>query len=428
MSSPQTSAPYRIVDLFSGCGGLSRGFEWTGRFATEFGVELHRHPAETFAANLRNSKGGRPHVFIGNVEKLLESDASLWRELNSAGITKPGEVHVLVGGPPCQGFSRNGVRRYEDDSRAVRFYDDPRNHLYKCFLRILEVLSPPLVLIENVREFLNFGGGKFSRDLLKRLDELGYDVVHRKVCAADYGVPQIRHRVFFVAVKKGISDALSLVPLFPEPTRSAPVADFLFRTPAHATVRDAIADLPPPVMRHSAPPQPYLLHEGLSELAKRLRSARGCVHNHVARVLSETSRRRINAVGTGRMRDVHEDLQTESFYGSAYRRLSWDEPALTVTTWVYHVGSGQFAHPVEDRAITMREAARLQGFDDDFVFPPLINPVSQMIGNAVPPLLARAFADEFLKVLDACAALGLTRVRVEGKDCERGVAAASLKP
>jgi len=90
-------------------------------------------------------------------------------------------------------------------------------------------------------------------------------------------------------------------------------------------------------------------------------------------------------------------------YGSAYRRLSWDEPSLTITTWVYHVGSGRFAHPVEDRGITMREAARMQSFDDAFVFPPLVNPVSQMSGNAVSPMVANRFAMEFVRVLDVYA-------------------------
>ena len=113
----------------------------------------------------------------------------------------------------------------------------------------------------------------------------------------------------------------------------------------------------------------------------------------MARKLSAGSLARVRAVGTGRMRDIDPGMQTKSFYGSAYGRLLWDEPSLTITTWVYHVGSGRYAHPTEDRAITMREAARLQSFDDDFVFPPLINPVSRMIGNAVPPLLGKAFGN-----------------------------------
>ena len=113
------------------------------------------------------------------------------------------------------------------------------------------------------------------------------------------------------------------------------------------------------------------------------------------------------------MKHIDPKLRTKAFYGSAYRRLSWDEPSLTITTWVYHVGSGRFAHPTEDRGITMREAARLQSFDDGFVFPALVNPVSQMIGNAVPPLLANHFAQEFIRVLDA---LG-NRASLHGSEC-----------
>ncbi len=167
------------------------------------------------------------------------------------------------------------------------------------------------------------------------------------------------------------------------------------------TVRDAIADLPAPALSHRDPPLPYPVMRGQpSSLARILRSGTGAVSNHVARKLSRMSLERVRAVGTGRMRDIDSNLQTEKFYGSAYGRLAWDAPALTITTWVYHVGSGRFAHPDHDRAITMREAARLQSFPDDFLFPPLINPVSQMIGNAVPPILARAFGVEIAAYLD----------------------------
>jgi DNA (cytosine-5)-methyltransferase 1 len=256
------------------------------------------------------------------------------------------------------------------------------------------------VLVENVREFLNFGGGKFSSDLVKKFQEIGYDVAYRKLCAADFGVPQVRHRVFFVAVKSAISDKIGSGPVFPLGEFFEPASQmFLGPTQTYHTVRDAISDLPSPTYeRHSVLRYP----EGtcVSQLAAQLRNTDGEVFNHFARHLSSKQLQRIKAVGAGRMKHVDTRLRTRSFYGSAYRRLSWDEPALTITTWVYHVGSGRFAHPTEDRGITMREAARLQTFDDGFVFPPLINPVSQMIGNAVPPLLASKFAHVFVSLLD----------------------------
>jgi DNA (cytosine-5)-methyltransferase 1 len=395
------SKKYTLVDLFCGCGGLSRGFERSTRYTVEAGVELAPHPIAAFAANHTSAQGGRPLTFNGDIRMLVgpEAPQSLWEWLRPTGIREPGQLDVLVGGPPCQGFSRNGVRKYE--SSGQRFYDDPRNHLYRAFLVAVAELLPKVVLIENVREFLNFGGGKFSQDLLARLDELGYTADFQKVCAADYGVPQMRHRVIFIAVSRQVGKPSRLELPFPQRRfcSNDDVQLSLIGDAQYRTVRDAIADLPKPVYKHGIE-LGYSTSVGRSTFASEMRSTRGVVPNHVARHLSKLSLDRINAVGTGRMKHVAKQLQTESFYGSAYRRLAWDEPALTITTWVYHVGSGRFAHPEEDRGITMREAARLQSFDDNFLFPALINPVSQMIGNAVPPLMAKAFAEEIAGFLD----------------------------
>jgi DNA (cytosine-5)-methyltransferase 1 len=382
---------YKVVDLFAGCGGLSRGLEATGRFGTQFAAEIEPHPARTFAANITNVDGKSPQVYTGDVRDLADDPSLLWRLLNNAGIDGPGEVDLLAGGPPCQGFSRNGVRKYLDDDRRLRFYDEPRNLLYRSFLEILEELKPKVVLIENVREFLRAKGGRFAEDLLERLDELGYSASAEKLSAADFGVPQFRHRAFILATKRPIIAA------FPIETYSE--SPDMYRDP-YVSVRDAIGDLPPPTWTQQSDVIPY--HRGAkpSRYASSLMSKDGLVRNHVARPLSPKTLERVRAVGHGRMRDIDESLRTRKFYGSAYGRLHWDRPSLTITTWVYHVGSGRFAHPEEDRGITMREAARLQSFDDDFKFPPLINPVSQMIGNAIPPLVGEAFGSVIARALD----------------------------
>lgn len=401
---------YKVVDLFSGCGGISRGLHMTGRFGTQFGVEVQPHPARTFAANITNVCNQSAHVFCGDIELLTSDPNLLWGELTASGITSVDEIDVIVGGPPCQGFSRNGVRKYVDKEQSLRFYDDPRNHLYLSFLSLIGTLTPKVVLIENVREFLNFGKGRFANDLITRLDELGYDTEVAKLCAADFGVPQIRHRVFLLAARKEDVLKTGFRPQFPRVTHSSQSElPNLFLQP-YTTVSDAIRDLPLPVYSHEDSPIQYPTPStGISEFARLMRNPAGTVSNHVARKLSATSLQRIKAVGHGRMRDIDPDLRTEKFYGSAYGRLRWDSPALTITTWVYHVGSGRFAHPEDDRCLTMREAARLQSFDDGFVFPPLINPVSQMIGNAVPPLLAKAIGLEIAGFLDALEHFSLAR-------------------
>jgi DNA (cytosine-5)-methyltransferase 1 len=386
---------FTVVDLFSGCGGISRGFQRTGSFATEYAVEIEPHFARTFAANIRNSRGQPTRVFCGDIAALLADDSLRKEEFDRAGICK-GNVDVIVGGPPCQGFSRNGVRQYLSERQTVRFYDDPRNHLYKCFLSFVSLLAPKVLFIENVREFLNFGGGKFSSDLLERLDTLGYRAAFRKICAADFGVPQVRHRVIFLAVRKDLKHFPGPDQLFPPSSHFAESSD-MFGS-GYVTVRDAIGDLPlPSTSRETLLPYPENNH--VSSFAQTIRSKSGFVRNHFSRELSRKQVERIQAVGTGRMKHISASLQTKAFYGSAYGRLAWDEPSLTITTWVYHVGSGRFAHPTENRGLTMREAARLQSFDDDFSFPLLVNPVSRMIGNAVPPLLAEKIAASIEQVL-----------------------------
>ncbi|TKD25121.1 DNA cytosine methyltransferase [Rhodobacter capsulatus] len=379
---------------------MSRAFEATGRFTTEFGVELLAHPSRAFVANLRNSEGQPPRVFTGDIRKLTDNRTTLSQELRAAGLTNLDDIDVIAGGPPCNGFSRNGVRKYVDSEKGVRFYDDPRNHLYKDFLDVCEFIKPKVVLVENVREFLNYDSGKFSQDLISTFEEWGYDVAFQKLCAADFGVPQMRHRVFFLAVRKDVCDVVGRGPSFPKAEFFPAAGDLFGNSRRYRTVRDAIGDLPEPSTVRGLSPLQYITMSDLSDYAFSMRSASGSVTNHVARVLSGKQVERINAVGTGRMREIDSRLQTNKFYGSAYGRLDWDEPSLTITTWVYHVGSGRFAHPVADRGLTMREAARLQSFDDSFVFPPLVNPVSQMIGNAVPPLLAKSIAQEVYSILD----------------------------
>lgn len=277
---------YRIVDLFSGCGGLSRGFEWTGRFGTDLGVELHPHPASTFARNIRNAKGEVAAVYKGNIANLTADKALFRATFSNAGIHNLSDIDVVVGGPPCQGFSRNGPRLYLDDTKNLRFYDHPNNHLYKSFLFFVEEIRPKIVLVENVREFLNFGGGEFSSDLRLRFAELGYEVEFQKINAADFGVPQNRHRVFFIAVRKDVVDTTGVGPQFPRGLyRKSKAAGELELLPTQRTVRDAISDLPSPITdKHGI--AHYDVSSIPSELAAGLRSRSGAVANHVIRRLS----------------------------------------------------------------------------------------------------------------------------------------------
>lgn len=280
---------YKLVDLFCGCGGISRGFERTGRFGTQLGVELAPHPAAAFSKNIRDIEDAPAHTVVDDITAITSDNSRLWSELRRSGINAVGEIDVLAGGPPCQGFSRNGVRKYTGNDRSERFFDDPRNHLYKSFLTFVEQSMPKVLLIENVREFLNFGEGKFSRDLVTKLNEIGYDVEYKKLCAADFGVPQTRWRVFFLGVRKDIADAIGKGPAFPEAKFGSKSAQLplLENAAAHRTVRDAIADLPKPASLKGLDGIRYERDKGISELGLSLRNPEGYVYNHFARPLSK---------------------------------------------------------------------------------------------------------------------------------------------
>jgi DNA (cytosine-5)-methyltransferase 1 len=356
-----------LIDLFSGCGGISRGFAHAG-FQSLLGLDVDDDSLATYQLN---HEGARIlNADIRQIDRsILASDLGLAKE----------ELDCLAGGPPCQSFSKNVPRK-------ERFFDDPRNHLYRWFMDFVEGLLPKVVLIENVAELAGAHNGYVREQILERLDALGYSVIWKRLLAADYGVPQMRRRVFFLASRIGDKHLR-----FPEPTHSTPEdpAVSLLPLQAHVTVREAIGDLPRLNAGEGTEPSPYASNsEGRYQ--RMMRNGNKAVYDHVARPLASTQLARLQAIRPGqRASSLPRHLRPRSSYGGAYARLAWDQPALTITTWVFHPGSGRFGHPEDDRTITMREAARLQSFDDDFRFIGSYNSKARQIGNAVPPLLAQ---------------------------------------
>lgn len=337
-----------VVDLFCGAGGLSLGLKAAG-LSVGGAFELDARAVATYAKNIGD------HVFELDVTGL---DARRVRRLTGL---RRGEPAVLAGGPPCQGFS---VQRRGGD-------DDPRNRLVFDFLRLVEDLAPQIFVMENVpalqkrREFESFTA---------HVEQLGYRLHTAVLDAADFGVPQHRRRLVAVGERRGRRTGFS----FPHAIDKRGLR----------TVRDAIGDLPSPITE--------------SERARH-------IANHELGNISEINRRRISFVPEGGGRaDIPEELRLpchrvsvdKAGHRGVYGRLAWDAPAGTITTKCNSFTRGRFAHPCEDRNITMREAARLQGFPDDFVFLGSRVDVAHQIGNAVPPPLARAIGEAIMRALD----------------------------
>lgn len=384
---------YTIADVFAGCGGLSHGFTRSGLFDVVLGTDLDAAALETFGHNHRRH-GSDPVLVPGDLRALAPAElAALVAPRGSSA-----DLDVLVGGPPCEGFSQNRRQEIRTASGERVFVRNPldsvddRNDLFRYFLKVAELLRPKAILIENVPQLVTAHRGATVAEIERILGELGYRASWRVLNAAHYGVPQARRRAFVVATREDQREFD-----WPAPTHG-PSAD----GSALVTVREAIADLPDaadaergrqPVARYRRTGSGYALS---------MRSDVGTPLNHVRRVPGERVLARLRAMRPGMIAaDLPEHLRTKSAYYNSYGRLDWERPAKTITKSCNYLGSGCFGHPELDRGITMREAARLQSFDDDFEFLSGSEPhVAKMVGSAVPPLLASALALGIAKAID----------------------------
>ena len=378
---------FRVIDLFCGCGGLSSGFFLEG-FEIIASVEMNRIALQTYERNFPATQ-----VFYQDIRDIDPTD------MRRALKLQRGELDCLIGGPPCQGFSKNVPA-------SKRFLDDPRNKLMQVFLAFVAEFQPKTVLIENVAEIVKAYDGAVSREILSTLAP-SYSTKVEIVNARDYGVPQNRRRAFFLASRiKNIS--------FPKPTYQItketrnktqptlfddfPSLDEEFMQ-SYISVWDAISDLPQLDNGAGENPCEYAcvpqtqFQEKMRVSKPFIRQESSLLHDHVARKLTPIQYQRISSLGEGEsMPDLPEELRARKGYSGAYGRLKPREPANTITRWVFHPGSGRFAHPYNNRVITIREAARLQSFPDWFIFEGTYIQKSHQVGEAVPSLLARSLA------------------------------------
>jgi DNA (cytosine-5)-methyltransferase 1 len=326
-----------VLDLFSGCGGLSYGFGLAG-FNIVAGIDNWEDALVTFRNNHPGSKTFNLDLTDFNPSKL--------GELVNA------KIDVVVGGPPCQGFSIAGKRNVED----------PRNKLYKEFVKVVGHFSPKAFILENVPNIVSTDGGAVKDKIISDFEALGYKVTYKVLLASQFGVPQNRRRVFFVGLKDQEF-------IFPEPLKSNPV-----------TTYEAISDLPEgPLDDKSTYPK-----EPQSEYQKFMRANSTSISNHQTVVHKPKTVEIINMVPDGgNYKNLPKELWGTRKVNIAWTRMNSKSPSFTIDT-----GHNHHFHYKYNRVPTARESSRIQSFPDDFVF--YGRPISQLkqIGNAVPPLLA----------------------------------------
>ena len=390
-----------VIDLFCGAGGISHGFENAG-FQTLGGVDSDPDSIATFNRNHPHARGVCTDLSVTSGPELADA----------LGV-EPGSIDCMAAGPPCQGFSRNRAFRH----RGGKLVDDPRNHLYWHFFVFVKYFRPKVVVMENVPEILIKANGFFRDAVFERFESLGYHANAQILNAAEFGVPQRRRRAFFLAGRDGMNvpipsrthrlgvKAVRRTPdsrQSPEPIPEDDDNLHLFRpAPVGPNVWDAISDLYGQYAESLDGLSRYACQPS-TDYQRERRGQQEHVFNHFPWPLTERQLRKVRLLGEGEGQAfLPQELQASSGYGSAYRRMQSDAQALTLTTWMFHPGSGMFTHPKEDRVVTVREAARIQSFQDHFAFTGKYHSQCRQLGNSVAPLVAKNLAIAISCMLDS---------------------------
>jgi len=333
------------IDLFAGCGGLSKGFMDAG-YNIIVGVDNDQAALNTFVKN-------------HNGAIALNADLSKQETFDQIKkIAGKRNIDVIIAGPPCQGFSLSGPRNF----------DDERNKLYLAVFETVLKYQPKGFIIENVPGMSTLYNGEIKKEILKRFKNLGYNVECRILCSADYGVPQIRKRLIFMGVRKDIG-----VPTFPNP---------IYEPKNYLTCRDAISDLPP-LDNDLGQDECNYLKCSLTKYQKKMRKSNTILYNHVATNHTQMVKETIVLVPEGgNYKDLPSGVGESRKFNEAWTRYHGDKPSRTIDT-----GHRNHFHYEQNRVPTVRENARLQSFPDDFVFLGTRTQQYRQVGNAVPPLL-----------------------------------------
>lgn len=344
---------YNVIDLFCGCGGLSYGFEKAG-FNILLGIDNDSKALETFELNHKGAK-----TICGDITQIhYKTDIQP--------LIGKKAIDVIIGGPPCQGMSLSGPRKF----------DDPRNKLYQSYIRLVEEIQPKMFVIENVPGLVGLFGGQIKDSIINKLTKLGYDVQYRILCASEYGVPQTRKRVVFVGSRIGTFE-------YPVPQKKV------------ITCNMALSDLPPLEKELGSDVMKYET-EATNSYQKLMRKKSVDVRNHIAAQHSNHVKEIIALVPDGgNYKDLPEEYAHTRNFHVAWTRFDSNKPAPTIDT-----GHRHHFHYKYNRVPTVRECARLQSFPDNFIF--LGNKTQQFrqVGNAVPPIMAQEIAKKIIETLE----------------------------
>lgn len=341
----------KVLDLFCGCGGLSLGLEQAG-FEIKLGIDVWRDALTTFEANHSNSKTHLQDLSEVSFEEIKHNYL-------------PDGIDVIVGGPPCQGFSISGKRDP----------NDPRNKLYTSFLRAVEFFKPRAFIMENVPNLASMSQGKIKDTIVREFEALGYTISYKKLLSSDYGVPQNRRRFIMVGLLNG--------------------SEFDFPVATHIDNKvscfEAISDLP----ENSIVDGTEYPTDSSSSYQRDMRAGSTAVYNHETTNHTEKTVSIISLVPDGgNYKDLPDELKGTRNVNIAWTRYSSKKPSFTIDT-----GHRHHFHYKFNRVPTVRESARLQSFPDNFVF--LCSKTSQykQVGNAVPPILGKVLGEQLRKYL-----------------------------
>lgn len=345
------------IDLFAGCGGLSKGFIDAG-FKVIVGVDNDQAALDTFKLNHDGAVA-------------LNADLSKQETFNKIKkIAGSKTIDVIIAGPPCQGFSLTGPRNF----------DDKRNRLYLAVFKMVQQYNPKAFIIENVPGMATLYNGEIKEEILKRFRTLGYNIEPRILCAADFGIPQIRKRLIFMGIRKDLG-----VPAFPEAK---------FTPENYRTCRDAISDLPPLIDSLGEEESVYT-SEPISEYQKIMRKNCTVLHNHIATNHTQMVKDTIALVPEGgNYKNLPDGIGKSRKFHEAWTRYDGNKPSRTIDT-----GHRNHFHYEYNRVPTVRENARLQSFPDDFIFVGTKTQQYRQVGNAVPPLLGYYLGKKLLEII-----------------------------
>lgn len=351
---------FRILDLFCGAGGFSYGMHKNQHFMTVVALDFNVQAADTFKRNMPFAD-----VVTGDIKESSVREKVLK-------IAKEKKVNMIIGGPPCQGFSLKGKKLG---------LNDPRNYLFLEYLKFVEEIKPEVFVIENVKSLLTTADGWFKDGILDYIHKLGYFVDYGVLNAKRFGVPQTRERAIFICSK---TKTVTL----PEGTEDI------------VTIRDAISDLGYLESAEGDFESDYI-NEPMSDYQKMMRSYSDKLYNHVASNHSKLALKKLAMIPPEKGKEyLPDELKGNQKFGTTWGRLIWDDISPTIDTRFDTPSNGTNSHPVLNRSITPREAARIQSFGDDFIFYGARRAISAQIGNAVPPLMAEAIANQIWGMYD----------------------------